>query len=146
MSVLRDLLIQAKIAGRKIDSHREGRGPAGYYFRTNEDAADAAIDVVARHFRQLARLHSDPVVKQVIDELVDGILEEDKRDYVLVPSDEPMVTDPSCAARWWSCTLGEYDPRCCRFPKSCSPLISQSELEERVRLWNSRVDSHIPLG
>lgn len=29
--------------------------------------------------------------------------------------------DPSCVARWPECEDGFYDPRCCRFPKSCSP-------------------------
>lgn len=28
--------------------------------------------------------------------------------------------DPSCVEGWPECVDGEYDPRCCRFPKSCS--------------------------
>jgi hypothetical protein len=28
--------------------------------------------------------------------------------------------DPSCVAAWPECVVGGYDPRCCRFPKSCS--------------------------
>lgn len=28
--------------------------------------------------------------------------------------------DPYCVSRWPDCHAGEYDPRCCRFPKSCS--------------------------
>lgn len=27
---------------------------------------------------------------------------------------------PECVARWPECESGAYDPRCCRFPKSCS--------------------------
>jgi len=26
----------------------------------------------------------------------------------------------ACVERWPECVSGEYDPRCCRFPKSCS--------------------------
>lgn len=28
--------------------------------------------------------------------------------------------DPQCVERWPACGTGLYDPRCCRFPKSCS--------------------------
>jgi hypothetical protein len=28
--------------------------------------------------------------------------------------------DPTCVAAWPDCVDGEYDPLCCRFPKSCS--------------------------
>ena len=28
--------------------------------------------------------------------------------------------DPNCIERWPECVSGGYDPRCCRFPKSCS--------------------------
>jgi hypothetical protein len=41
----------------------------------------------------------------------------------------------SCVNNWPECHSGEYDPRCCRFPKSCSCLsydpetIQESELE-----------------
>jgi hypothetical protein len=28
--------------------------------------------------------------------------------------------DPTCVAAWPDCVDGAYDPRCCRFPKSCS--------------------------
>lgn len=27
---------------------------------------------------------------------------------------------PGCVERWPECASGEFDPRCCRFPKSCS--------------------------
>lgn len=30
--------------------------------------------------------------------------------------------DPACVARWPECESGAHDPRCCRFPKSCSPI------------------------
>jgi hypothetical protein len=28
--------------------------------------------------------------------------------------------DPECVKQWPECFSGGYDPRCCRFPKSCS--------------------------
>jgi hypothetical protein len=28
--------------------------------------------------------------------------------------------DAACVERWPECESGSYDPRCCRFPKSCS--------------------------
>jgi len=39
------------------------------------------------------------------------------------PSPAPVTTDtrdPECVERWPDCHSGGYDPRCCRFPKSCS--------------------------
>lgn len=32
--------------------------------------------------------------------------------------------DPKCVEAWPECYDGGYDPRCCRFPKECSPVIS----------------------
>lgn len=40
--------------------------------------------------------------------------------------EEPAVSNledwrnPSCVERWPGCFTGGYDPKCCRFPKSCS--------------------------
>lgn len=31
-----------------------------------------------------------------------------------------VSSSPTCQERWPECQAGEYDPRCCRFPKSCS--------------------------
>lgn len=39
------------------------------------------------------------------------------------PREVPAVSDdrlPECVERWPGAVDGEYDPRCCRFPKSCS--------------------------
>lgn len=33
---------------------------------------------------------------------------------------EPQPRDPACVEAWPECEDGMYDPRCCRFPKSCS--------------------------
>lgn len=36
-----------------------------------------------------------------------------------------------CIARWPECESGAYDPRCCRFPKSCSADIEPERTEAR---------------
>jgi len=33
---------------------------------------------------------------------------------------QPETRNPECLKRWPTCEPGAYDPRCCRFPKSCS--------------------------
>lgn len=33
---------------------------------------------------------------------------------------QPAARRPECVERWSDCADGDYDPRCCRFPKSCS--------------------------
>lgn len=37
--------------------------------------------------------------------------------------------DPNCVALWPECEDGGYDPRCCRFPKSCSCGVSPEATE-----------------
>lgn len=32
----------------------------------------------------------------------------------------PSVREPDCIENWPECSEGEYNPSCCRFPKSCS--------------------------
>ena len=32
----------------------------------------------------------------------------------------PDTREPECVKRWPECESGGYDPRCCRWPKSCS--------------------------
>jgi len=39
---------------------------------------------------------------------------------VVVPVAGADDRDPGCVAYWPECVPGDYDPRCCRFPKSCS--------------------------
>jgi len=36
---------------------------------------------------------------------------------------EPVRRDPVCVEAWPECFSFGYDPRCCRFPKSCSADI-----------------------
>lgn len=50
-------------------------------------------------------------LKQVIQA---GIVKEDEKTEAIF---EPPKT---CRDRWPECESGLYDPRCCRFPKSCS--------------------------
>jgi hypothetical protein len=40
---------------------------------------------------------------------------------------------PECVAAWPECRSGGYDPRCCRFPKSCScSVIPQVSSEDEL--------------
>jgi hypothetical protein len=68
------------------------------------------------------------------------------------PADSLVYCDPACIAQWPDCYEGGYDPRCCRFPKSCSceartsiPVEPQPEpadsLVERVRSVVASADS-----
>lgn len=41
--------------------------------------------------------------------------------------EEEDTRDPVCVERWPMCTEGAYDPRCCRFPKSCSCILAKGE-------------------
>lgn len=43
---------------------------------------------------------------------------------IAAPMPQEDEHDPACVARWPDCEEGTYDPRCCRFPKSCSPRSS----------------------
>lgn len=50
------------------------------------------------------------------------------------PAPTPRLRE--CVEAWPDCETGEYDPRCCRFPKSCSctvydpTRVSADDLEE----------------
>ena len=46
-----------------------------------------------------------------------------------VSEDSPRRRLAECVARWPAAAEGEYDPRCCRFPKSCSADVYD---EDRV--------------
>jgi hypothetical protein len=45
----------------------------------------------------------------------------------VVDPDLPRLAPPrrlkSCVEQWPDCQEGEYNPRCCRFPKSCSCTV-----------------------
>lgn len=41
-------------------------------------------------------------------------------DAPIVMSAPADKRDPECVQRWPECASGEYNPACCRFPKSCS--------------------------
>jgi hypothetical protein len=71
-----------------------GRGPA-LYFRTQAD-----LDVYLDKLEELG-VQCDTSGGLTNTELADA-------------------RDPECVARWPGCRDGEYDPKCCRFPKSCS--------------------------
>ena len=43
----------------------------------------------------------------------------------VTPPPEMVERNPECVASWPDCYEGGYDPRCCRFPKSCSCEVRQ---------------------
>lgn len=47
---------------------------------------------------------------------IEDVVTKELEAMVLVIDDR----DPTCVERWPECEDGKYDPRCCRFPKSCS--------------------------
>lgn len=46
----------------------------------------------------------------------------------LPPKEGEHVRNPSCVEQWPECGSSEYDPQCCRFPKSCSCYIKATDL------------------
>lgn len=131
---LRDRLEAAKLAGRKYDSGER----IGYHFRTNEIAADVAIDVVAKYLRELV-LAGDVLLNDVVDRILE--VEPTVEDSV-----DNIQYDPACVMAWPGCESGAYNPNCCRWPKSCSCMISSAKLALRVDSWNRGLDRPIPLG
>lgn len=60
------------------------------------------------------------------------------------PAQWPSKASPprrlrACVEAWPECQEGEYNPKCCRFPKSCSCIVydeqhvTEAELEDRPR-------------
>jgi hypothetical protein len=52
-------------------------------------------------------------------------------------TDGPRPRLLACVERWPECEEGTYDPRCCRFPKSCSCTVYDEEAydaQDRKRL------------
>lgn len=53
---------------------------------------------------------------------------EDYRPVVageVIPGRRPRLK--ACVERWPACSTGDYNPACCRFPKSCSADIYDAE-------------------
>ena len=47
----------------------------------------------------------------------------------LLPADGQRPRLAECIENWPDCREGDYDPRCCRFPKSCSCDIYDEETQ-----------------
>lgn len=45
-----------------------------------------------------------------------------------MPEEQLSERNPECVARWSECAEGDYDPRCCRFPKSCSCIMDPEDV------------------
>jgi regulator of replication initiation timing len=90
------------------------------------DALDHANDQVRRLEAENVRLTQENVtLRRKLDEVtkshdvaVEGwIRVAGERDELAKVIDD---RDPECVAKWPECESCLYDPRCCRFPKSCS--------------------------
>lgn len=49
-----------------------------------------------------------------------------------------------CVEAWPDCETGLYDPRCCRFPKSCSCTIYDEQYVTEADLEPAQRDRLIP--
>jgi hypothetical protein len=47
---------------------------------------------------------------------------------------KPRERDPVCVERWPEAETGSYDPRCCRFPKSCSADVYTKKEEPSMKI------------
>lgn len=43
------------------------------------------------------------------------------------PADDLPERYPACIASWPECRDGDFEPRCCRFPKSCSCNVADGD-------------------
>jgi hypothetical protein len=84
-------------------------------YRENERASEYDDPWVRREFFDYASSDVGWLLGE-IERLRSTVLEIRLLD-VRSPTD---VRNPTCVERWPECASGEYDPRCCRFPKSCS--------------------------
>lgn len=53
-------------------------------------------------------------------ERVARLMEARRKCIEALNAEPPDNRDPECVKQWPDCHDGGYDPRCCRFPKSCS--------------------------
>lgn len=49
--------------------------------------------------------------------------EEEAQQAERLAAHQPARRLKSCIEQWPECETGDYDPRCCRFPKSCSASV-----------------------
>ena len=70
--------------------------------------------------------HANPYMTQDLFALRDAWqdvvqkLDDDWKAAQQTVEPKPDSRDPECVKKWPECESGGYDPRCCRFPKSCS--------------------------
>lgn len=92
--------------------------------------AQSVVGVAIKDFRSLWYVHSTvgntgPLSDEELRRDWDCTPELDNHHnaklcpYCTPPAPEPPRI-PFCVAAWPECEDGEYNPKCCRFPKSCS--------------------------
>jgi hypothetical protein len=51
--------------------------------------------------------------------------------------------DESCIERWPDCEDGRYDPRCCRWPKSCIPTLIDIRADDDGLVYGEVLESDL---
>lgn len=77
------------------------------------------VDKVVEKFEEQA-LSECPIC---LNRLLDESTEQQRIDEIQMEAILQVHVDrrdPECVKRWPDCVDGEYNPSCCRFPKSCS--------------------------
>ena len=104
-------------------------------------AAEVAEDEMIRRLgRDLGTIHRDDIIRAVLAAGF-AIVERDYRVARRLRTDltpEKMAALPgprrrlrACVERWPLAEIeGGYDPRCCRFPKSCSASVYDDQVTE----------------
>ena len=72
------------------------------------------------HYALLYSHGSDPEAQRKAWEMLESIPPQSS-----LPTPAPVLRPrlQSCVERWPGCNEGDYNPKCCRFPKSCSCTV-----------------------
>lgn len=110
------------------DDEREALARTVYYWDVSEDVGSQAWEQLTENQRDVWR------------EAADAILAAGFRRQGPITDTPPATAEvvderhPECVKAWPECESFGYDPRCCRYPKSCSAgIIRRVEAAERAR-------------
>ena len=96
-------------------------------------ASDAEREETARELKTVAEQFDQDTPEKRTLERAAALLRQP------APAAVPDTRNPECVAVWPECCDGEYNPRCCRWPKSCSceipsqPPVPQSPQDKEVQ-------------
>lgn len=135
-SKLGSRLVRAVRRGKKLDPRwsKETHTAVAVYLATWYDEARGFDTTPGAGAAGLLAMLSDIGVLKPYDWTDDPNMSEEEtmeRFNELEPVEvvgPPDEREPECVANWPECYSGGYDPRCCRFPKSCSVETIQKRL------------------